>query len=73
MANKFEVYGLDEVDFEGFTYTRWILGGGGPEYGLLNRDGRWWTYTREWFQEAALAPYTGNGPRFEDGDVYLDL
>jgi hypothetical protein len=70
MANRFEVYGLDQVQFAGDTYTRWILGGG-PEYGLLQRDGRWWTYTREWFQEASLAPYTGN-VRFEDGDVWLD-
>jgi hypothetical protein len=72
MANKFEVSGLDQVEFAGDTYTRWILDGGVLEYGLLERDGRWWTYAREWFQEASLAPYTGN-VRFDDGDIYLDL
>jgi hypothetical protein len=35
---EYPVHFFDEVEFEGYKYARWLLGGGELEYGLLKRN-----------------------------------
>ena len=56
---SFEIYSHDQVEFHGVTYERYLLGGGGPEHGMLNCEGEWFQYTRDWFQPAVVTSYVG--------------
>ena len=59
------------MEFNGVQYERYLLGGGGPEHGLLNREGEWFQYTRDWFQPPIITPYVGD-VNFEGVSVVLD-
>ena len=68
---RFEIYAQDEVEFERIVYTRFLLGGGGPEHGMLNHNGDWFQYSREWFRPAVITPYVGS-VEFDEGYILLD-
>ena len=55
----FEIYAHDQVEFDGVKYERYLLGGV-PEHGLLNLEGEWFQYTRDWFQPPVIKKYVGD-------------
>ncbi len=67
---SYEIYAMDQVTWSGRTYERYLLGSGGPEYGLLNFDGSWFQYSRDWFKPPLITPYMGT-IEFNDGNVIM--
>ena len=55
----FEILTHDQVEFNGLTYERYLIGSG-PERGLLNLEGEWFRYTRDWFQPPVIQKYIGS-------------
>ena len=67
---EYEIYAKDQVTWGGRTYARFLLGGGGPEYGMLDYEGSWYKYSRDWFQPPTITPYMGT-VTFENGNMIL--
>ena len=65
---EYEIYAKDQVTWGGRTYTRFILGDE-PEYGMLDYEGYWFKYSREWFKPT-VTPYMGT-VTFENGNMIL--